>query len=268
VSDALAALLLAMADDELVIGWFDSEWTGVAPMLEEDVAMSSLAQDELGHANALYHLLADLNGGARGFSVNGARGLSVNEAADAIAFDRGPDAFTHAVLLDRRGPGGGSPEALDWAYTIARRWLYDTADAVRLEALAGCPYTPLAELAAKLRREETYHLAHADIWLGRLAAGGPARERLLAAWGLLWPLAGSVLAPLPGDRELLGGAALGDRWLDAVQPRAAELGLPTPADQRGVDHPRSRRPGPDDEGFRWLWGQMTQVRRAEPGAVW
>jgi ring-1,2-phenylacetyl-CoA epoxidase subunit PaaC len=267
VSDALAALLLAMADDELVIGWFDSEWTGVAPMLEEDVAMSSLAQDELGHASALYHLLADLTGSARG--------LSVDEAADAIAFDRGPDAFTHAALLDRRGPGDGSPEPLDWAYTIARRWLYDTADAVRLEALAGCSYAPLAELAAKLRREETYHLAHADIWLGRLAAGGTARERLLAAWERLWPLAGSVLAALPGERELVDngvlpapGAALTDRWLDLVQPRAAELGLPAPIDQLGLDGPRSRRPGPDDQGFRWLWGQMTQVRRAEPGAVW
>lgn len=253
MSDELAALLLAMADDELVIGWFDSEWTGVAPMLEEDVAMSSLAQDELGHARALYNLLADLTGGE----------------ADGIAFDRGPDAFTHAALLDRRGPGSGSPEPLDWAYTIARRWLYDTADAIRLQALAGSAYAPLAELAAKLRREETYHLAHADLWLERLAAGGPARERLLAAWEGLWPLAGSVLAALPGgEGELPGGATLIDRWLDTVQPRAAELGLQAPADRLDLDHPRTRRPGPDDQGFRWLWGQMTQVRRSEPGAVW
>ena len=68
----LADLLLAMADDEFVIGFSDSEWTGIAPILEEDVAMSSLAQDELGHASALYGLLAPLTG---------------NEA-DAIAYDR------------------------------------------------------------------------------------------------------------------------------------------------------------------------------------
>ena len=48
--NALSLLLLSMADDETVIGWSDSEWTGIAPLLEEDVAMSSLAQDELGHS--------------------------------------------------------------------------------------------------------------------------------------------------------------------------------------------------------------------------
>ena len=74
---ALADLLLSMADDEFVIGFSDSEWTGIAPLLEEDVAMSSLAQDEIGHASALYGLLAELTG----------------SDPDAIAYDREPDAY-------------------------------------------------------------------------------------------------------------------------------------------------------------------------------
>ena len=63
VRAALAGLLLAMADDEFVLGFWDSEWTGIAPILEEDVAFASLAQDEIGHAQALYQLRADLEGG-------------------------------------------------------------------------------------------------------------------------------------------------------------------------------------------------------------
>ena len=51
--------LLGLADDELIIGWRDSEWTGIAPMLEEDVAFSSIAQNEIGHARAVYELLTD-----------------------------------------------------------------------------------------------------------------------------------------------------------------------------------------------------------------
>ena len=111
--NALAVLLLAIADDEFVIGFSDSEWTGIAPILEEDVAMSSLAQDELGHAQAFYRLLAEL--------------VDDGRDADAIAFDRPPEGYYHARLLDH--PRG------DWAQTIARRYLFDTAEDVRMAAL-------------------------------------------------------------------------------------------------------------------------------------
>ena len=141
----LAGLLASMADDEFVIGFSDSEWTGIAPLLEEDVAMSSIAQDELGHAAALYGLLGGLTG----------------TDPDALAYDREPDEYRHCRLLDH---GRG-----DWAMTIARRFLYDTSDVVRLEALADGAWAPLAELVGKLLREERYHRMHAGTWLERLA---------------------------------------------------------------------------------------------------
>src|SRR3954469_11589475 len=141
----LDELLLTMADDEFVIGFSDSEWTGIAPMLEEDVAMSSLSQDELGHAAALYGFLGEATG----------------QDPDAIAYDREPDAYRHGRLLDH---GRG-----DWAMTIARRYLYETSDAVRLAALAGGSWRPLADLVGKLQREERYHEMHAGAWLERLA---------------------------------------------------------------------------------------------------
>src|SRR6266550_5643359 len=178
--DALAQLLLATADDEFVIGFWDSEWTGIAPMLEEDVATSSISQDEIGHARALYEMLAELTG----------------QDADEIAFGRAPDAYRHAALMNHA--------RTDWAFTIARRYLYETADAVRLEALAGSSYEPLANLAAKMRREETYHLLHFDLWLRRLAEGGEdSLQRLSAALERLWPDAQEVFAPLDGEACLL-----------------------------------------------------------------
>ena len=165
-----------MADDEFVIGFSDSEWTGIAPLLEEDVAMSSLAQDELGHAAALYGLLGELTG----------------TDADALAYDREPDEYRHCRLLDH---GRG-----DWAMTIARRFLYDTADVVRLEALADGSWAPLAELVGKLVREERYHRMHAGAWLDRLArSDGEPRDRLLAALTELAPDAATVFTPLPGE---------------------------------------------------------------------
>ena len=262
VAAALAGLLLAMADDEFVLGFWDSEWTGVAPVLEEDVAFSSLAQDEIGHAQALYELLAQLTG----------------TSADELAFGREADEYHHAALLDHaRG---------DWAFSVARRFFYDTADAVRLSALTGSSLQPLAGLAAKMRREETYHLAHMHAWMQRLAlpaegAGPEPRRRLTEACERLWPDALTVLTPPDGERRLLDAGILGEsldrcgqRWLAELAPLFAELELPFPFRRVGgrleptIERTSDGRRHHRGEDFRWLWGEFTSVYRSEPGATW
>src|SRR5438876_1690639 len=91
--------LLEIADDELFRSWRDSEWTGIAPFLEEDVAFSSIAQNEIGHARAIYELLARARG----------------KTADELAFDRAPEEYVCARLVELR--------LLDWERTIARHYL-------------------------------------------------------------------------------------------------------------------------------------------------
>lgn len=258
VRAALAELLLALADDEFVLGFWDSEWTGIAPVLEEDVAYSSIAQDEIGHARALYELLASLTG----------------RSADAIAYDRDVAGFRQARLLDLdRG---------DWATSIARRYLYDTADAVRLAVLARSAYAPLAGLVGKLRREEVYHLQHFDTWLRRLAADDTGRPRLIAALDALWPAALDCFTPLAGEAILLESGILSRpfgmlraEWLAALAPIFAELRLPLPATQGsdGAYMPTvapcaGGRTGDHDPAFTRLWTEMTMVYRQEPGAEW
>jgi ring-1,2-phenylacetyl-CoA epoxidase subunit PaaC len=248
--EALAGLLLALADDELVIGYWDSEWTGIAPQLEEDVAMSSLATDELGHARAFYTLLGELTG----------------RDPDAIAYDRTVAEVRHARIVDH--------PRTDWAFSIVRRWLYDTADAVRLEALAESTYEPLAELVAKVRREERYHLLHADSWLRRLAAGDVVAQGHLAdAWSSLIDDGATVFAPLPGEEALVEAgilaASLDDlatRWIAQADAVATELRLARP----GPSTPASRARGRLDHStdFEWLWSEITSVRRLDPAATW
>jgi ring-1,2-phenylacetyl-CoA epoxidase subunit PaaC len=150
--------LLAIADDELVLGWRDSEWTGIAPVLEEDVAFSSIAQNEIGHARALYQLLSD--------------------DADALAFDRAPEEYRCSPLVELRF-------VPDWARTIARRVLYEAADELRLERLKASPNAAVAGLAAKIDREEAYHRMHAEMWRERLRD----EPRFRAAVEELWPYA-------------------------------------------------------------------------------
>jgi ring-1,2-phenylacetyl-CoA epoxidase subunit PaaC len=136
--------LLEIADDELILGWRDSEWTGIAPLLEEDVAFSSIAQNEIGHARALYELIARERG----------------TTADELAFDRTPEDYRCAQIVELR--------LMDWEQTIARHYLYEEADAIRLERLRKSADPEIAGLAAKIDREEVYHRMHARMWFERL----------------------------------------------------------------------------------------------------
>jgi ring-1,2-phenylacetyl-CoA epoxidase subunit PaaC len=210
--------------------------------------MSSLAQDELGHAAALYGILGELAG----------------EDPNTLAYDRQPNEYRHCRLLDHaRG---------DWAMTIARRYLYDSADAVRLDALAGGAWTPLSDLVAKLIREERYHQMHVGIWLDRLARQpGEARTRLLLALRELQPDAATVFTPLPDEGELVAAGILAapmseleGRWRAAIGPVFADLDLPMPPAASAVERGRLDH----GEAFGWLWGEFTSVRNSEPGATW
>ena len=175
-----------------------------------------------------------------------------------------PAEYRHARLLDH---GRG-----DWAMTIARRYLYETADAVRLEALVDGSWAPLADLVAKLRREERYHEMHISSWLERLAvADGEPRERLLVALDTLGPHAGTVFTPLSGEGALVEAGVLARpmadlerTWRARVEPVFERLGLPlAPAT---ID-PWSGRTD-HGEPFRWLWGEFTAVRHSDPAATW
>ena len=204
--------LLGLADDELVLGWRDSEWTGIAPLLEEDVAFSSIAQNEIGHARAVYELLAGPEGDA-----------------DALAFDRKPEEYRCAPLVELH--------LLEWAHTIARRYLYEEADRVRIEALMRSDDADLAGLAAKIDREETYHRLHAEMWAARLRD----EPRFRAAVEELWPYALGVLEP-------------------ELRPELAR--------RVGLDVVDAQERGTHTAELAELWDEMTEVRRSVPGAQW
>jgi ring-1,2-phenylacetyl-CoA epoxidase subunit PaaC len=207
--------LLSIADDELILGWRDSEWTGIAPTLEEDVAFSSIAQNEIGHARALYELAA----------------AELGSDADALAFDRDPGDYRCAPFVELH--------LLDWAHTIARRYLYEEADRVRIEELMRSDDAELAGLAAKIDREEVYHRLHAELWAGRLRD----EPRFRDAVEELWPYALGVLEPelRPELARRVG--------LRANLAQAQERGTHTPE-------------------LALLWNEMTEVRRSVPGASW
>lgn len=244
-------LALQLADEELCLGHRDSEWLGLAPDVEEDVAFSSIAQDEVRHAAFWYEIAEEMGFGQ----------------ADALAFDRPAEERLNAAIAAR--PNG------DWAHTVLRHFLYDAWDAVRLSALADGQAEKLAHGARRMLREEHYHHLHMERWvidLGR--AGGEAYERLNAALTAL-------LADLPdllsfaADAQALvdlgviamGLPALRDAWLARIEPVLREAGLPfdrVRAEAATAPSRRQPKPGAD---LAELLAAMNGVRQLG-AAVW
>lgn len=272
---ALVELLFRLADDDLVIGHRHSEWTGFAPHIEADVALSSIAQDEIGHGAAFYDLLSEFTG----------------ESVDRLVYEREPGAFRNAVLLEwsNGGPPGlraddihleghGAAASQDWAFSVVRHFLYDEAETVRLRALSASAYAPLARVAAKILREESYHLVHASAWMERLAsAGGDGPARLATALQWAWPAALAMFEETEADAvmaaaDLFPGGTAGwkEEWHRSVAEQLQGWGLEVPGVPAGEEVPSGRggRRGRHSPDLDRLLEDLTMVYRLDPGAVW
>lgn len=246
--EAVIQLLYRLADDELIIGHRNSEWTGHAPILEADIAFSSMAQDEMGHAQAYYGMLHQLG----------------EREPDALAFGRKPREFRCASLVCL--PKG------DWGFSVLRQFLYDAAETVRLTAFVDSSLIPIAQLAGKLRGEEKYHLMHGRNWVLRLGnATDDSHRKMQAALDYSYPYALGLFEPTEYD-EPLAQAGISPReeelkrqWESAVSPVLSDAGLIVP---EGATPLYGGRVGRHPDTLKELLDGMQLVYNIDPAAKW
>jgi ring-1,2-phenylacetyl-CoA epoxidase subunit PaaC len=247
---ALKELLYKMADDQLILGHRNSEWTGLGPVLEEDIAFSSMAQDKLGQSHALYQLLHELGEGE----------------PDTVAFMRNSDQF-HCCHLTELPIG-------EYDFSLIRHFLFDRAEQLRFDMLASSSYEPLAQVARKFRGEIKYHVMHADVWIKQLGKGNEeSHARMQEALKSTFPLALGIFEPGPYEADLAeagifaGELALRQRWLESIRPvlEAANLHLPDAYDDTTAFGGRY---GRHTEYLQPLLDEMTEVFRIDPAAEW
>ena len=250
-SDAIKDLLYRIADDDLIIGHRESEWTGIGPILEEDIAFSSMAQDEIGHAQAYYVILNELFGEAQ---------------PDALAFGRKSADFRCCQLVEF--PIG------DYAFSLVRHALYDLAESIRLESLTKSSFRPLAELSKKLLREERYHHMHATTWMRQLGnATQEANHKLQEALDFAYPYALALFEPTAQDAAIVADglqaseAELEYRWIEAVTQLLNDSGLKVPAVADKTVHYGGRQ-GKHTEHLDKLLAEMDEVFAIDETAVW
>lgn len=250
LTDPLSVLVLMHADDKLMLGHVQSDWTGLGPILEEDIASSAMAQDDLSHALMLFEWLGTKHGCP----------------ADDIAFEREPDDYMCCDLVTM-------PDGFDWATALAKRAALAVYAMAGIDRLGTIDESDLAERCGRMMPELRLQVDHLASWITRLArAGDEARERMQAAFDRIAPLAG-MLFEVPGGRlEEDDGFCCGRdemfrEWLDSMKgildPCDLQIDVALPA--RDV---RGGRRGMHAEHFQEQWTEMTEVRREVPGASW
>lgn len=259
---AVREFLLAFADDEHLMGQQHTEWIGVAPFLEEDLAFSSIGQDELGHAAMLYQLVLELDGIE-----------PTDRAIDTLAYSRPSDHYRCCHLVEYA--------TRDWAEALARHWVYDTFEAARWQLVSESSLPELASIARRARREEAFHTRHADALLDRLLAAPEARPRILAALEAIAPLVPGLCEATAGEAVAVAEGVTAAPTADLLEPLLADIdqrfggpgweGLvcgdrgdpPADGDANG-QHGRTRR----SPNFEPLMARMREVLDYDPEAVW
>jgi ring-1,2-phenylacetyl-CoA epoxidase subunit PaaC len=247
---ALKELLYKIADDQLILGHRNSEWTGMGPLLEEDIAFSSMAQDKIGQSLALYTMLEQLG----------------EPPPDSVAFMRKASSFHNCIFVEL--PNG------EYDFSLMRHFLYDTALAIRFEMLTRSPWQDLADLAVKIRGELKYHTLHANVWMKKL---GSATEesvgRLQTSLEYALPFALGIFEESPFEKELVadgifeGEQVLQQKWISKIQEILAQTQVSLPDWQR-IEPVLGGRSGKHSPDLQPLLDEMSEVFRIDPSAEW
>jgi ring-1,2-phenylacetyl-CoA epoxidase subunit PaaC len=246
----LKELLYKMADDQLIIGHRNSEWTGFGPLLEEDIAFSSMAQDKIGHSLALYTILHELG----------------ENDPDTVAFTRNANQFHNSIFTELPNQ--------EYDFSLVRHFLYDTAEALRFELLTNSTCEPLAQVARKVRGELRYHTLHAKTWMKQL--GSATQEsvgRLQKSLEQAMPYALGMFEESPYEKEIIeagifeGEKKLKELWMAKVEETISQTSLHLP-DWKIVQPITGGRIGKHTEHLQPLLDEMSEVFRIDPGAEW
>lgn len=242
--------LLCLGDDSLVATQRLLQWCTVAPQIEEDIALSNIALDQLGQARALLSYAGELEGAGRD--------------EDALAYLRDEQNFTNVALVELPNE--------DFAVTVAKMLAFSTYQHELYDRLRSSGDARISAIAVKAGKEVAYHLDHFSAWAVRLGDGTPeSHARMTSAIDAVWPWTHELFRSDP----VFAAAAAGGYGVDPVQLRPSWLSridevlvgatVTRPADGWA---PEGARAGLHTEHFGFLLAEMQSLHRAHAGVSW
>jgi len=241
---------LRVGDDAVVAGQRLGEWSARAPELEEDIALSNIALDQVGVARLMLTYAGHIEGAGRD--------------EDALAYRREPAEFRNCLLVEQ--PNG------DFGVTMAKLLFLAVYQHLLYQRLMDSADQRLAEVAAKARKESAYHEDHATQWTIRLGDGtDESHRRMQDAVTAIWPYTDELFArDEVSDRLVVAGLvpdpeSLRGPWSETVGDVLAVATLTRPSVPAA---PGGGRAGRHSEHLSTMLSEMQSLHRAHPGANW
>ena len=229
-------LLLHLADNALVLGHRNSEWTGHGPILEQDIALSNISLDLIGQSRHFYQYAAEQTG-------NGT-------TEDSLAYLRGAEEYKNSLLVEQTNG--------HWGKTILRQFIFSAYQYPLYEQLSGNEDEKLAAIAKKSIKEVTYHLRWSSEWVIRLGQGTEvSRDKMNEALKELWPYTEDLL--MNADETVR------EKWQTRVDDVLKMAGLEIPSDVKMVTGGME---GVHSEHLYKMLEEMQFMQRTYPGVEW
>lgn len=242
MSNSFTNYILHLADNALVLGHRNSEWTGHGPILEQDIALSNIALDLVGQARYLYQYAAEL--------------IGKNATEDSLAYLRGAVEYKNCLLVEQ--------ENGDWGKTMLRQFLFSAWQYPLYQELYKNKDERLSAIAEKSLKEVTYHLRWSSEWVIRLGQGtAESARRMNNAIHELWPYTGELIAEKEYDIQLgINSGLVREHWKARTENILEEAGINIPLVEM-VNHD-----GKHTEHLEKLLQEMQYMQRTYPGVEW
>lgn len=257
--EAITSLLFQLADDDFMYAYRGSEWLGLAPHIEEDVASASISQDSMGHAAMFYKLLEDLGAGN----------------ADDLAHLRPSLDRRNSILTERVNGEGYYMETplYDWAYQVVRSYFYTQAKKTKIDSLCESSYSPIAETAIKVKMELYYHKLHWETWFKQLLSSTDiAKKKMTNAIKLVMDDFGDVFSygsqkqVIEKSRLIASEEMLKTNWIATIEPVFVDLQIKVP---KIPDSPvKNGRNGEHTKDLNDALSTLSEVYKFDPIAKW
>jgi ring-1,2-phenylacetyl-CoA epoxidase subunit PaaC len=252
-------LALHLADNALILGHRNSEWTGHGPVLEQDIAISNIALDLIGQARNFYQYAAQL--------INqSTQQPNIPSTEDSLAYLRDAHEFKNCLLVEQ--PNG------DWAKTTLRQFFFSAYQFYYYQELQKSKDSNLAAIAEKSLKEVTYHLRWSSEWVIRLGDGtDESRSRMLKAIDELWMYTDELFENTSYEHKAASEgfgvdiSLFKNDWDKKVKEVFEEATLPIPTKELNNVNWFGKE-GKHSEHLGYILAEMQFLQRAYPGCEW